>query len=105
MFKFLGTLALGLTVAGSAHAAGQHYPTDFVVAAVSACTDAVSPKVPHATARKYCVCVLDGLQAKFRLGDAVELLSQIKGTTVPPPLRPIVGACILEVVADADEAF
>lgn len=102
MYKFLGTLALGLAVAGSAHAAGHNYPTDFMVSAVRACADGATG-VPRATARKYCTCVLDGLEAKYRLGDAVELLAQIKGSNIPRPLRPIVGACLLEVTADADD--
>jgi uncharacterized protein (DUF169 family) len=104
MKQFLGALALGLAVVGSAHAAGQHYPTEFMVAAVKACADAADG-VPRATARKYCACVLDGIEAKFRLGDAVELLSQIKGSNIPRPLRPIVGACLLEVAASADETL
>jgi hypothetical protein len=104
MFKILGTLILGLAVAGSAHAASNRYPAAFVTEAVRACVNA-APSVPRATAMSYCACVLDGLQAKYRLGDAVELLSQIKGSNMPRPLRPIVGACLLEVTADADETF
>ena len=104
MFKILATLALGLAVAGSAHAAGNRYPASFVAEAVRSCVNA-APSVPRATATTYCACVLDGLQAKFRLGEAVELLSEIKGSNMPRPIRPIVGACLLEVMADADDTF
>jgi hypothetical protein len=104
MFKFLGTLALGLAVAGSAHAAGQRYPTEFVVAAVRACADAMSG-VPRSTATAYCSCVIDGLQAKYKLGEAIDLLGQIKGTSLasmPQPLRPIIGACVVQAASGAD---
>src|SRR4029453_14767166 len=67
MFKnTLATLALGLAAAGEAHAARQRSPASFVAEAVRACVNA-APSVPRATAMSYCSCVLDGLQAKYRL--------------------------------------
>jgi len=79
---------------------GYRYPSEFIASAISSC-QAAAPSVPRAQSGPYCACVIDGLQARFSFGTAIDLLSQMKHNYTPPTLKPVIGACLLDLVNSA----